>query len=43
MDMTAITMARENDLPIVVFDVNCPGNLRKILEGNNLGTTVGAL
>ena len=43
MDMTAITMARENDLPIVVFDVNCPGILRKILEGNNLGTTVGAL
>lgn len=43
MDMTAITMARENDLPIVVFDVNCPGNLRKILEGNNLGTTVGEL
>lgn len=43
MDMTAITMARENDLPIVVFDVNCPGNLKKILEGNNLGTTVGTL
>ena len=43
MDMTAITMARENDLPIVVFNVNCPGNLRKILEGNNLGTTVGEL
>ena len=43
MDMTSITMARENDLPIVVFDVNCPGNLKKILEGNNLGTTVGAL
>ena len=43
MDMTAITMARENDLPIVVFDVNCPGNLRKILEGNNLGTTVGVI
>ena len=43
MDMTAITMARENDLPIVVFDVNCPGNHKKILEGNNLGTTVGAL
>ena len=42
MDMTAIAMARENDLPIVVFDVNCPGNLKKILEGNNLGTTVGA-
>ena len=43
MDMTAITMARENDLPIVVFDVNCSGNLKKILEGDNLGTTVGAL
>ena len=43
MDMTAITMARENDLPIVVFDVNSSGNLIKILKGNNLGTTIGEL
>ncbi len=41
MDMTAVTMARENSLPIVVFDVNQPGNLAKILTGEKLGTTVG--
>ena len=41
MDMTAVTMARENSLPIVVFDVNRPGNLAKILTGEELGTTVG--
>ena len=43
MDMTAIALARENDLPIVVFDVNRPGNFKKILKGEKLGTIVGAL
>ncbi|MEE2876208.1 MAG: UMP kinase [Candidatus Neomarinimicrobiota bacterium] len=42
MDMTAVSMARENDLPIVVFDVNQPGNLSRILCGEKLGTEVGA-
>ncbi len=41
MDITAVTMARENSLPIVVFDVNQAGNLAKILSGENNGTTVG--
>ena len=43
MDMTAIALARENDLPIVVFDVNRPGNFKKILKGEKIGTIVGAL
>ena len=42
MDMTAIALARENNLPIVVFDVNRPGNFKKILKGEKLGTIVGA-
>ena len=40
MDMTAVAMARENNLPLVVFDVSQPGNLAKILNGVKLGTTV---
>lgn len=43
MDMTAIALARENNLPIVVFDVNRPGNFKKILKGEKIGTIVGAL
>ena len=43
MDMTAIALARENDLPIGVFDVNRPGNFKKILKGEKIGTIVGAL
>ncbi len=40
MDLTAFTMCNENDLPVVVFNVNVPGNLRKIVEGDNVGTLV---
>jgi uridylate kinase len=40
MDMTAFTLCRENKLPIIVFDMNTPGNLLKIVQGENLGTTV---
>jgi len=40
MDMTAFTLCKENNLPIVVFDVNTPGNLISILEGENIGTLV---
>lgn len=40
MDMTAFTLCQENNLPIIVFDVNTPGNLRRIMEGENLGTLV---
>ncbi len=40
MDMTAFTLCQENSLPIVVFDVNKKENLRKIIEGEMIGTLV---
>ncbi len=40
MDLTAFTLCRENNLPIVVFDMDSPGNLGKILKGNNIGTII---
>jgi uridylate kinase len=40
MDMTAFTLCRENNLPIIVFDINTPGNLARILSGEKLGTLV---
>lgn len=40
MDMTAFTLCRENDRPIIVFDVNEPDNLRKIMLGEPVGTIV---
>jgi uridylate kinase len=40
MDMTAFTLCRENNLPIIVFDINKTGNLFRILEGEKVGTSV---
>lgn len=40
MDQTAFTLCQENKLPIIVFDMNKPGNLIKLLEGNKIGTLV---
>jgi len=40
MDSTAITLCMDNDLPIVVFDLLTPGNVRSILEGGDVGTLV---
>jgi len=40
MDMTAFTMCQENDLPIIVFDINDPMNLERIIEGEHVGTIV---
>ena len=40
MDLTAITLCRENKLPILVFNMNVEGNLKKILEGEKIGTLV---
>jgi uridylate kinase len=42
MDLTAFTMCRENNLPILVFDMNTPGNLRKVVEGQAVGTIIHA-
>lgn len=40
MDMTAITLCQENKLPIIVFDMNKPGNFMKIAQGESIGTLV---
>ncbi len=40
MDQTAFTLCRENELPIIVFDMNEKGNLKKILKGEEIGTLV---
>ena len=40
MDMTAFTLCMENNLPIVVFDMNTPGNLMRVVTGEKVGTLV---
>ncbi len=40
MDLTATTLCKENKMPIVVFDMDTPGNLKKVLSGENIGTLV---
>lgn len=40
MDMTAFTLCQENNLPIIVFDINDPDNLRRIVIGEQVGTLV---
>nr|WP_255532016.1 UMP kinase [Pontibacter sp. BT310] len=40
MDMTAFTLCKENDLSIIVFDMNTPGNLKRIVQGDKVGTLV---
>ena len=43
MDMTAFTLCQENDLPIIVFDINAPENLSRIVQGEPVGTLVAQL
>lgn len=40
MDLTAITLSKENKLPIIVFNMNVPGNLGKLVKGEEIGSTV---
>ncbi len=42
MDLTAFTLCKENNLPIVVFDINVKDNLLKIINGEKVGTFVGS-
>jgi len=41
MDLTAFTLCKENNMPIIVFNMNTKGNLRKIVAGESIGTRVG--
>ena len=40
MDLTAFTLCKENGLPIIVFDMNKPGNLGRLIAGETVGTLV---
>lgn len=40
MDLTSFTMCKENNMPIFVFDMNQRGNLKKVVEGNAIGTLI---
>jgi uridylate kinase len=40
MDMTALTMCQENKIPILVFDFKQKGNIRKVVQGENIGTRI---
>jgi uridylate kinase len=42
MDATAISLCMDNKLPIVVFNLRTPGNLRRVIMGEDVGTTVRA-
>jgi uridylate kinase len=41
MDLTATTMCKENAMPIYVFNMDIAGNLRKVIDGEKIGTLVG--
>lgn len=43
MDLTAFTLCRENNLPVIVFDMNRKGNLLKLVQGKKIGTIVQKL
>ena len=40
MDITATAMCMQNDLPIYVFNMDIPGNLKRVMEGEEIGTLV---
>ncbi len=40
MDLTAFTLCRENDIPVIVFNMNQKGNLLKLVQGKKIGTVV---
>ena len=40
MDLTAFTLCKENQLPIIVFDMNKEGNLKKVVYGEKVGTLI---
>jgi uridylate kinase len=42
MDMTAITLCRENNIPIIIFNLNTHGNIRRVLMGERVGSLVTA-
>jgi len=42
MDSTAISLCMENNMPIIVFDLNAPGNIKRVILGEKVGSLVAA-
>jgi uridylate kinase len=42
MDSTAISLCKDNNLPIIVFNLNGHGNIRRVVMGEKIGSRVGA-
>jgi len=42
MDSTAISLCKDNNLPIIIFNLNRQGNIRKVLNGEKIGSLVSA-
>lgn len=40
MDSTASSLSMDNNIPLVVFNVNKPGNIKKVVMGDNIGTVI---
>ena len=40
MDLTAISLCKENNIPIIVFDIQTPGSIKRILKGEKVGTII---
>ena len=40
MDLTAFTLCRENNMPVIVFDINKPDNLLRLMQGEKTGTLI---
>ena len=40
MDAAAISLCKDNEMPLLVFDMTVPGNIARILKGENVGTLV---
>ena len=40
MDAAAISLCKDNDMPLLVFNLTAPGNIRRALKGDNVGTLV---
>jgi uridylate kinase len=42
MDLTAISLCKDNNLPIIIFDLNRRGNIKKVVAGEKIGSLVSA-
>ena len=40
MDLTAFTLCKENNIPVIVFDMNGAGNLKRVVQGEQVGTII---